>query len=201
MLVSFLHYRFIDRWTLATVVRITGVILQDFSPFFIAIKWQFENQDQLESHKTGLSNRPYAVVANKIDQEKARKNLEAFRRKTDLQIFPISAKNRLGLDALLMEFRQIYDRHKAQWDGQVWNDVLFFKIKFVWCVVVNCKLWKIKVIVYYISNEYNRNAGLTVYRCGLLVSIYVTIPLLDAALPLKSITKNGPMREFWSESI
>jgi len=56
-------------------------------------------------------------------------------------------------------------------------------------------------IVYYISNEYKRNAGLTVDRCGLLVSIYVTIPLLDAALPLKSITKNGPMREFWRESI
>jgi len=56
-------------------------------------------------------------------------------------------------------------------------------------------------IVYYISNEYNRNAGLTVDMCGLLVSIYVTIPLLDAALPLKSITKNGPMREFWRESI
>jgi len=53
----------------------------------------------------------------------------------------------------------------------------------------------------YISNEYNRNAGLTVDRCGLLVSIYVTVPLLDAALPPKSITKNGPMREFWRESI
>jgi len=53
-------------------------------------------------------------------------------------------------------------------------------------------------IVYYISNEYNRNAYLTVDRCGLLVSIYVTIPLLDAALPLKSITKN---EVFWRESI
>jgi len=29
-------------------------------------------------------------------------------------------------------------------------------------------------IVYYISNEYNRNAGLTVDMCGLLVSIYIT---------------------------
>jgi len=52
--------------------------------------------------------------------------------------------------------------------------------------------------VYYISNEYNRNAGLTVDRCGLIVSIYIAIiPLLDAALPLKSIMKNGPMRKFW----
>jgi len=41
--------------------------------------------------------------------------------------------------------------------------------------------------VYYISNEYNRNAGLTVDRRGLLASIYIIIPLLDAALPLKSI--------------
>jgi len=48
--------------------------------------------------------------------------------------------------------------------------------------------------VYYISNEYNRNAGLTVDRCG---SIYIAIPLLDAALPLKSIMKNGSMRNFW----
>jgi len=58
-----------------------------------------------------------------------------------------------------------------------------------------------RFIVYYISNEYNRNAGLTVDRCDLLVSIYVTIPLLDAALSLKSITKNWPMREFGRESI
>jgi len=27
------------------------------------------------------------------------------------------------------------------------------------------------IVVYYISNEYNRNAGLTVDRCGLLISI------------------------------
>jgi len=42
---------------------------------------------------------------------------------------------------------------------------------------------------------------LTVDRCGLLVSIYIIIPLLDAALPLKSIMKNVPMREFWRESM
>jgi len=41
--------------------------------------------------------------------------------------------------------------------------------------------WKVhsvinKFIVYYISNEYNRNAGLTVDRCGLIVSIYIAIP-------------------------
>jgi len=55
--------------------------------------------------------------------------------------------------------------------------------------------------VYYISNEFYRNAGLTVDMCGLLVSIDIAIPLLDAALPLKSIVKNGPMREFWRELI
>jgi len=49
-------------------------------------------------------------------------------------------------------------------------------------------------IVYYISNEYNRNAGLTVDRRSSIVSIYIAIPLLDAALHLKSLMKNGPMR-------
>jgi len=46
------------------------------------------------------------------------------------------------------------------------------------------------VVKVYISNEYNRKTGLTVDRCGLSVSIYITNPLLDAALPLKSIMKN-----------
>jgi len=33
------------------------------------------------------------------------------------------------------------------------------------------------------------------------VAYYITILLLDAALPLKSIMKNVPMWEFWRESI
>jgi len=53
--------------------------------------------------------------------------------------------------------------------------------------------------VYYISNEYNRNAGLTVEEKK--KDMYITIPLLDAVLRLKSIMKNGQMREFSRESI
>jgi len=63
--------------------------------------------------------------------------------------------------------------------------------------VIQCFELKIYVyVVYYVSNEYNRNAGLTVDRCDLLVSINITIPLLDAALPLKSIRKTDQLGNF-----
>jgi len=45
--------------------------------------------------------------------------------------------------------------------------------------------------VYYISNDYNRNAGLTVNRWCLLLSIYVTIPFRRRAAAKINIEKRA----------
>uniref|UniRef100_A0A915JWA6 Mitochondrial ribosome-associated GTPase 2 n=1 Tax=Romanomermis culicivorax TaxID=13658 RepID=A0A915JWA6_ROMCU len=78
----------------------------------------YELQTQLDSYKPGLSKRPYAIVGNKIDLEMSRKNLAEFNARTDLRIISISAKNRLNLDELLIYFRQLYDKHKLEWQNE-----------------------------------------------------------------------------------
>lgn len=56
---------------------------------------------ELESYKMNLSKRPMIVVANKMDQENAKKNLEIFKSKVDKPVIEISAYTKQNLDELL----------------------------------------------------------------------------------------------------
>jgi len=64
---------------------------------------------ELDQYKEGLSSRPHAIVANKIDLPNADKNLATLREAAnDLAIFPISAKHRLCIEPLLRHIWQLY---------------------------------------------------------------------------------------------
>ncbi|XP_067135629.1 mitochondrial ribosome-associated GTPase 2 [Centruroides vittatus] len=73
---------------------------------------------ELEQYKTGLSLKPHAIVANKIDKLEAKENLLSLQESTDLPIFPVSAKYGKGLTKLLYHLRSMYDKHnegKLNW--------------------------------------------------------------------------------------
>ncbi|MCS6770872.1 MAG: GTPase ObgE [Kiritimatiellae bacterium] len=57
-------------------------------------------REELRLYSEDLVQRPYVVVANKMDVPVAARNLEAFRRKTNLDPLPISAQTGEGLGAL-----------------------------------------------------------------------------------------------------
>ena len=63
-------------------------------------------------YKPGLSQRPTAVIVNKMDVQSARENFETIREQyPQLHVYPISAKYGDGIDGLMARFRHIYDQH------------------------------------------------------------------------------------------
>lgn len=60
-------------------------------------------QNELEQYNLRLTERPQIIIANKMDLPDAEENLKAFKEKVgeDVQIFPISAVTRQGLDQVL----------------------------------------------------------------------------------------------------
>ena len=73
---------------------------------------QFEAlQYELEQYKAGLSQRPHAVIGNKIDIPGAEENFKELQKMIDLPVFPISAMDRINIKPLLLHLRDLYDRH------------------------------------------------------------------------------------------
>lgn len=65
-------------------------------------------QNELKEYGLGLEKRPMVIAANKMDDEGAILLLENFKEKVkDVEIFPISALTRTGLDKLLYRVNQL----------------------------------------------------------------------------------------------
>lgn len=74
---------------------------------------------ELEQYQEGLSERPHAVIGNKMDLEIARENLKDLQNHTDLPIFPVSAANRSNITPLLLHLRELYDKYSEK-EGVGW---------------------------------------------------------------------------------
>ncbi|XP_042873356.1 mitochondrial ribosome-associated GTPase 2-like [Penaeus japonicus] len=70
---------------------------------------------ELEQYQEGLSNRPHAVVANKIDLPESQENVKKLAQHTDLPLVPVSAKMGQQLIPLLSLLRLLVD-YAAQRD-------------------------------------------------------------------------------------
>jgi GTP-binding protein len=67
-------------------------------------------QDELETYKKGLTDRPSVVVANKADLGVvAKKNLERLRVQTSLPVVPLSAKERKNIYTLTSLMRRMIE--------------------------------------------------------------------------------------------
>lgn len=71
---------------------------------------------ELEQYQKGLSERPHAIVANKIDLPWAKKNLDLLKKEVDLPIYAISAKHQENIDPLLSHIRQLYEESYNELD-------------------------------------------------------------------------------------
>lgn len=66
---------------------------------------------ELEQYEPGLSQRPHAILGNKVDVDGAEDVLAELQEKVDLPVFAVSAKYRLGIEPLLNHLRELYDEH------------------------------------------------------------------------------------------
>lgn len=64
---------------------------------------------ELEEFSNKLINKKQIVIANKMDIEGSEKNLEEFKKKVDVNVFPITAINNTGLDELIMHIADVLD--------------------------------------------------------------------------------------------
>ena len=66
-------------------------------------------RNEIDKYSKKLSVKEEIIVANKMDLEEAKKNLEEFKKKVNGEIFPISAYTKEGLTPLLYRIRDLLD--------------------------------------------------------------------------------------------
>lgn len=74
--------------------------------------WQaFETlRYEISQFNKNLNDRPFLIVANKLDLLKAEENLELLKEKIPSPIIPVSAKMGINLSTLLKEIRILYNK-------------------------------------------------------------------------------------------
>lgn len=69
---------------------------------------------ELDQYQPGLSQRPHAIVGNKVDIQGTIDTLALLQSRVDLPVFGISAKHKVGIEPLLDHLRKMYDIHVAR---------------------------------------------------------------------------------------
>ena len=69
---------------------------------------------ELESFNSKIMDKPMIVIANKMDVEGASSNLEAFKKRVDLPIYPISAMTDSNLDDVVNALADMLDKIEKQ---------------------------------------------------------------------------------------
>ncbi len=64
---------------------------------------------ELEEFSKKLINKKQIIIANKMDIEGAEKNLEEFKKKVDVKVFPVTAMIGTGLDELIIHIADVLD--------------------------------------------------------------------------------------------
>ena len=83
---------------------------------------------ELEAFNKKLIEKPMIVIANKMDVEGAKENLEEFKKKLDCEIFEVSAVSKTGLDAVVNRLADILDtipNNPLYDDSQIESHVLY----------------------------------------------------------------------------
>ncbi|XP_028848484.1 mitochondrial ribosome-associated GTPase 2 [Denticeps clupeoides] len=71
---------------------------------------QLENlRFELDQYEPGLSQRPQAIVANKVDLPEARANLDTLRALVTQRVIPVSAVTGHNTEELILHLRELYD--------------------------------------------------------------------------------------------
>ena len=70
-------------------------------------------RQELEAYQKKLSQDAKLIIANKIDQKIAKKNLSILKNKTHLEIIPISALHQQGIKHCLIRLRTVFAEAKS----------------------------------------------------------------------------------------
>ena len=86
---------------------------------------------ELENFDKKLLDKPQIIIANKMDIEGAKENLESFKKKVTSKIYPISATNNEGLNEVLKELSNMLDsiEKKPLYEEEKFESHILYKFK------------------------------------------------------------------------
>ena len=93
---------------IAHIIDMSGIEGRNPYDDFITIN------EELKQFDERILQKPMIIIANKMDMEASKKNLEEFKKKVDKEIFEVSAINNEGLDKVLIELADMLDNIKKE---------------------------------------------------------------------------------------
>lgn len=87
---------------------------------------------ELENFNKEILEKPQIIIANKMDVDGAKENLEKFKKKVpDIKIFPISAVLKTGIDEVLIELANMLDKiaKKPLYEESKYESHILYKFK------------------------------------------------------------------------
>lgn len=87
--------------------------------------------NELANFKTNLLNKKQIVIANKMDLPGALENLERFKREVNVEVYPISAVTKEGIDQVLYRLADILDEVKKEplYDEEKFENHILYKFE------------------------------------------------------------------------
>ena len=87
--------------------------------------------EELEKFSKKLINKPEIIIANKMDIESAKDNLEEFKKKVNLPVYEISAINNSGLDVVVEELKNLVQNTKEEvlFEPEIQESHVLYKFK------------------------------------------------------------------------
>lgn len=73
---------------------------------------------ELDQYEDGLSKRPHAIIANKLDLPQSRRNLSLLKERVEHRIIPLSALTGQNLEELLSHLKELYDDYVRTEEAQ-----------------------------------------------------------------------------------
>ena len=86
---------------------------------------------ELENFNPKILNKPQLIIANKMDMENAKENLENFKKKVDAPIYPVSAISNEGLEDVLNHLADMLDEIPVTplYDEEAFESHVLYKFK------------------------------------------------------------------------
>ena len=87
--------------------------------------------NELANFKTNLLNKKQIVIANKMDLPGALENLERFKKEVNVEVYPISAVTKEGIDQVLYRLADILDEVKKEplYDEEKFESHILYKFE------------------------------------------------------------------------
>ena len=103
---------------------------------------------ELEEFSPKLLNKKQVIIANKMDLDSSKENLNEFKKKVDLPVFEISAMMGIGLDAVITHLADMLDTIESEplyQDSQIESHVLYkFKKEKPFTITKDNDVWVVR---------------------------------------------------------